>query len=282
MHIAVIIPAAGTGARFGGAQEGQPVSSKVEVRLAGRPIFMHAIDCFKHCDHVGQIILAVHPEILERFRVSHGDQLTFLGVELVAGGTVDRWQTVKRALTYVEDQVTHMMVHDAARPLADRKLIERLVAAAHQHDAVIPVMPVNATLKRIGPEYGSAETDSTDPLDAILGDAGRPEVTGRPVVETLDRRDVVEVQTPQIFRADLLRRAYASIEGQAPETVKVTDDAGLVEQLGETVMTIPGAVNNMKITHPDDLKLAEAIAALGEKERAANEGRRRLFETDDE
>lgn len=282
MKLSVIIPAAGTGTRFGATSDGQPVSSKIEARLADRPIFMHAIECFQHRDDVGQIILAVHPEILERFRLSHGDQLGFLGVLLVAGGVVDRWETVNKALDHVNADATHVAVHDAARPLAGEAMINRIVAAAEAHGAAIPVMPVNATLKRVGPEMQPDAGADADPLDAILGAAGRPDVAVRPVLETLDRCDVVEVQTPQIFRVELLRRAHAQLKGKRAEEVAATDDAALVEMLGETVMTVPGELKNLKITRTDDLKLAEIIAALDAKARAADAGVRRLFTDDDD
>jgi len=282
MQLSVILPASGTGTRFGLTDPTTGGMTKVEARLADRPIFMHAIEMFQHRDDVAQIILAVHPDVLERFRISYGDQLDFLDVALVAGGTVDRWQTVQRALEVVRADATHIAVHDAARPLTGKALIDRVFAAAEQHHAVIPALPVNATLKRVGPETAGDASEDIDPLDAILGSAGRPDVAVRPVLETVDRRDIVEAQTPQVFSAELFRRVYADLGREAHAEVMMTDDAGLVEACGGTVMTVEGDVTNLKVTHPEDLKLAEAILAASAQVKAATEAKRRLFADDEE
>lgn len=282
MKLSVILPAAGSGKRFGNTSEGNAAQSKVEVRLSGRPVFMHAVDLFQHRDDVSQIIIAVDPESLDRFHLSYGDQLGFLGVSLIAGGTVDRWQTVQKALRLVDEDATHVVVHDAARPLTGKAIIDRLVQAAGRHDAVVPVIPVDATLKRVGPEIVPEVDREADPLDAILDSAGRPEVAVCPVLETIDRTGVVEVQTPQIFSRELIVRAYARIEGKPVDEVTATDDAGLVELIGAPVATVAGELTNLKITRPDDLRLAEAIVAATARERVAGEGWRRLFADDEE
>jgi len=117
-----------------------------------------------------------------------------------------------------------VVVHDAARPLASRELfravVEAVVAGA---DGAIPGLAVADTVKR---------------------------VRGGRVVETLDRSELVAVQTPQAFRAEALRRAHAG----APEA---TDDAGLLEALGLSVVVVPGEYRNLKLTSPDDLVTAE-------------------------
>ena len=119
-----------------------------------------------------------------------------------------------------------------------------------------------------------------DPLDAILGSAGKPPLVLKRVAETVDRRDLVEVQTPQVFEVGLLRRAYAQIEADA-SLRSVTDDAGLIEALGEPVIVVEGESTNLKITRPDDLKLAAAIHRALHKADEAAVARKRLFGDDE-
>jgi 2-C-methyl-D-erythritol 4-phosphate cytidylyltransferase len=143
---------------------------------------------------------------------------------------------VRAALAVIADDAAVIVVHDAARPLASAELHQAVVAAVHAGaDAVIPGVPVSDTIKRVAhDEHG----------DAV-------------VVETLDRSQLVAVQTPQAFRADLLRAAHA-------ERADATDDAALVEAIGGTVVVVAGEATNLKITGPHDLAVAAALLrALG-------------------
>jgi 2-C-methyl-D-erythritol 4-phosphate cytidylyltransferase len=119
-------------------------------------------------------------------------------------------------------------------------------------------------------------------LDVILGGAGRTDTDARCVVETIDREDLVEVQTPQVFQLGLLRRAYGRISGGQIDGIGITDDASLVEQFGGQVRVVEGESTNVKITRPEDLKLAEALATMGERDKVASLGPKRLFGADDE
>jgi len=174
------------------------------------------------------------------------------------------------------DAATHVAVHDAARPCVTAAMIQRVLDAAESLPAVIPAVAVSSTLKRV--EAGGAVPPEADPLDAILGVESNPTAGAQRVIETVPREGLVAVQTPQVFDVDLLRRAYASIEG----TSAVTDDAGLVEALGEAVHVVEGDPGNLKITQPGDAELCEALLAhrkqTGAKERAVTE----LFGDDDE
>ena len=143
----------------------------------------------------------------------------------VSGGAT-RSESVRNGLAEVPDDADVVVVHDAARPLATPALFSAVIEAVKSGaDAAVPVVPVTDTVKR---------------------------VEGDRVVETLDRAELVSVQTPQAFRADILRKAHAS-GGEA------TDDASLVEAIGGTVVVVPGERNNIKITTPDDLRIAEAL-----------------------
>lgn len=256
MNICVILPAAGVGQRF--AAGGSAAGSKIEFEIENKPVFLHAIEAFRAVGNVGQIILAVHPDRLDDFRFRWEDKLAFLEVDLVAGGRAERWETVKLALTAVKDGATHIAVHDAARPVVSQAMIERVFTTAARLPAVIPGLPVSSTLKKTGaPPEGSEATPPQDPLDDILGLETSPVAAARPVVQTIPRDGVVAIQTPQVFEIDLLRNAYRDAESHT----QVTDDAGLVEALGETVNVVDGDPGNIKITRPEDVELATALIA---------------------
>jgi 2-C-methyl-D-erythritol 4-phosphate cytidylyltransferase len=149
------------------------------------------------------------------------------GAERVVVGGATRSASVRCGLAAVPDEADVIVVHDAARPLATEALFAAVVAAVSQDEdeceAAICAVPVSDTVKR---------------------------VEGGIVAATLDRTELVAVQTPQAFRADLLRRAHAS-------GAEATDDAALVERLGGAVRVVPGDARNVKITSPADLRTAE-------------------------
>lgn len=283
IKIAVIIPAAGRGQRFQTSrQSGDALDgiSKTEVNLAGRPVFIRSVELFVHRPEVIQVIVAVNPDRITEFRFRWGDRLGFHGVTIVAGGKAERWQTVLMALEAVDERATHVAIHDAVRPLATTALLDRMFEAACRFRAVVPAMPVASTLKRVIPYQEDAAT--SDPMNAILGAEGGPAIQVKQVVKTVERGDLVEVQTPQVFELELLRRAYAPVAAGQQDTTAITDDAGLVEALGETVYVVEGDPVNLKITRHQDMELAAAIVAGREKDKAATLGKKRLFSDDED
>jgi 2-C-methyl-D-erythritol 4-phosphate cytidylyltransferase len=253
MHLAVIIAAAGASRRYSEALEF--ARSKLDEDLGGRPVLHRTIEMFTNHDTVSTVIVAgpAEPQAFEQFKLRHADKLSILGVKLVKGGPDHRWQTVQAALAAVPESATHIAVHDGARPCTPPELLDRLFEAAQKHPAVIPAVEVHDTLKRVAESDAQAEED---PLDRILGGAGKPRGRQRVVSETIDRAGLVAVQTPQVFEAALLRRAYAQKE------LAGTDDAQLVERLGQPVVVVEGDNRNIKITLPSDLPLARAILGL--------------------
>lgn len=249
MKLAVIIPAAGASARFGG-------KDKLSEDLGGRPLLHRTVELFVNHDRPAQIIVAGPADgpRFDEFKLRHGDRLALLGVTLCAGGADHRWETVHAALEHVDPDCTHIAVHDAARPAATPRLLDRVFDAALAHDAVIPGIDVSDTLKRVGAE--AVASGAHDPLDALLAGPGGSSSDAREVVETVPRENVVAVQTPQVFAADLLRRAYAQAD------LSSTDDAGLVERLGARVVVVPGDATNIKVTRPEDVRLVMAIMGL--------------------
>lgn len=247
MNLAVIIPAAGASSRY--TQSGG-LRSKIDEDLGGRPVLQRSVELFSNLDCVSIIIVAGPAEGYEEFIARHGDKLGLLGVKLCKGGAAHRWDSVRNALALVPPEATHIAVHDAARPITPPDLIERILAAAEKHPAVIPAIDVPDTIKKASPK---AEADKdVDPLDAILGSGSK--ASYRRVEGGIPRDNLVLVQTPQVFAAELLRRAYAQSD------LTSTDDAGLVERLGEPVVIVEGDPKNLKITRPADL---QTIRILG-------------------
>ena len=230
--------------------------TKIEHDILGKPIFRRAIDLFADRREVSSVVLAVAPDRLDEFRERHGASLGFQGVKIVAGGTADRWETIQRALTHVPESATHIAVHDAARPVTSAALIDRVFAAARRHPAVIPAQRVAATLKRVGEPITEPDDTHDSNNENLRGNAG---VCVWPIEATVPRDGLVEAQTPQVFEAALLRRAYAGLD-QRNDRAGITDDAGLVEALGETVWVVDGEPGNLKITVAADLELARALA----------------------
>lgn len=254
MRLAVIIAAAGASRRFAShATEIQ--RSKLDEDLGGRPVLQRAVELFSGLSQTVQTIVAgpADEQAMSAFKERHADRLSLLGCTIVPGGREHRYQTVQAALAHLRPEVTHVAIHDAARPCTPAEVIERVLTAAEQHPAVIPVIPVADTLKRIDP--APLEQTSPDPLAAILGAAPSGPPRHR-VEQTVDRTHLVAVQTPQVFEVSLLRRAYAQ------PNLDSTDDAQLIERLGEPVITVMGDPKNLKLTRPEDLTLIRAIMGV--------------------
>ena len=194
---------------------------KAFVCLGTDSLLTRSVDGLRASGAVDRIVVIVPVDLLDAARGLVGDD-----VIVVAGGR-ERTDSVRAGLAVVGD-ASVVLVHDAARALTPPALIARVVAEVRAgRPAVIPVLPVVDTVKEV------------DLMGAVVG--------------TPDRASLRAVQTPQGFDADVLRRAYAAA------TDISTDDAGLVERIGETVHTIVGDALAFKITTPHDLLLAEAL-----------------------
>ncbi len=268
MNIAVIIPAAGSSERYtraARAEGNESARSKLDEDLGGRPVLHRTVELFTNRDEVGTIIVAgpADDAEMDAFRARHADKLAVLGVTLVPGGQDHRYESVNAALERVPEDATHVAVHDAARPGVPSPMLDRLFEAASHRPAVIAALPVADTMKRtaLAPELNPP----ADPLASILGDDAAAPPDARRVTETVDRSELVAAQTPQVFDRDLLRRAYQQ------DNLASTDDAALVERLGEPVLVVEGDVRAMKITTPADLRALRAMLNLkGPAERASH------------
>jgi 2-C-methyl-D-erythritol 4-phosphate cytidylyltransferase len=223
-RFAVIVPAAGRSTRFG-----DPTQKKIYAELDGRAVWLRAVDPFLGRDDIGQIVVAIHPEDRELFERRYRANVAFLGIQVVDGG-VERHDTIARALAAVDPACHYVAVHDAARPCLVSEQVDAVFAAAIEHGAALLALAVADTLKRVGPD--------------------------RLTIETVPRAGLYGAQTPQVFRRDLLERAYA---GRDRVGGSITDDAQLVEAMGHPCHVVDGSPMNLKITTAADLRLASAI-----------------------
>ena len=222
MKVSAILPAAGLGTRMGKAADAR----KQLIELAGAPVLLHTIRRFDEASSIGEILIAVRPEDRVPLEQMLSGETIATPVGVVEGGKT-RQESVENALAAVADDVDLVAVHDAVRPLITADLINRAVEQASRDAAVILGLPAIDTVKR---------------------------VDQKTVHATLPREMIMLAQTPQVFRTELLRRAYKQAE---EDGFTGTDEASLVEHLGEDVHVMLGSPRNIKITRPEDLALAE-------------------------
>jgi 2-C-methyl-D-erythritol 4-phosphate cytidylyltransferase len=220
-HVAVILPGAGKGSRFGAKE------NKIFQPVAGKEVFLWTIQRFARRADVCQILLAVSAEGARTIRERFSRQLAQMNVACVEGGAT-RTRSVRHALAMVSDRADLVCVHDAVRPCVQEAQIDAVFATAERTGAAILAVPVAQTVKQVDPE-------------------------GR-ILRTVPREDLWAAQTPQVFRRDWLLAAYAA-------GAEATDDAELVQALGHPVHVVPGDARNIKITTPADLALATAVLA---------------------
>jgi 2-C-methyl-D-erythritol 4-phosphate cytidylyltransferase len=214
-----LIAAAGSGERLGIDRP------KAFAALGGRPLLAESIDRLDRSELVDAIVVAAPPGWEEPSILLAEELVASKVVACVAGGAT-RAESVANALAEVPDEALVVLVHDAARPLLDEAVLERLLGPLGEgFDGVVPVLPVADTLKR---------------------------VRDGAVAETVDREGVVAAQTPQAFLAPMLRRALAG------DLAGATDCASLVERVGGRVAVVDGDPRLLKVTTPADLALVES------------------------
>ncbi|MEO6725376.1 MAG: 2-C-methyl-D-erythritol 4-phosphate cytidylyltransferase [Blastocatellia bacterium] len=225
MNIA-IIPAAGSGTRVGGQ------ISKQFLEIAGAPILAHTMQRFIECDDIGALVIALPADKLNEY--SHCNQMGDVRkpVFYVSGGA-ERSDSILNALNAIAHLNPEIVaVHDAVRPFVSPAQISAVIAKAQEVGAAILALPATDTIK---------------------------EVENGLIQRTIDRRRVWRAQTPQAFRYELLMRANLEAKAANLPSAMTTDDAMLVERLGATVAVVEGSPNNIKITTPEDLILAEKL-----------------------
>lgn len=231
MNVSVIIPAAGLGTRMGREKSG--VSRKQFMLLDGAPILIHTIRKFLRCPSVKEIVIALRREDLEWARGLVHQEHPAKPVRFVEGGD-SRQASVENALAVLAPGTELVAVHDAVRPFIDPEIVERAIAeAAVSGAAIVGVVPVD-TVKQMHKK------------DKIKS--------------TLPREHLVMAQTPQVFRFELLKEAFASARA---DQFTGTDEASLVERLERVdVSVVQGSDRNIKLTKPGDMDLAHLYLSL--------------------
>jgi len=224
----VIIPAAGKGVRMG-------AGNKLLLPLMGRPILQRAIEAFQDCPLVTAIVLAVSDDTEQFCREYIIDKPAFTKVTQLIPGGATRQASVYNALRKVAPGFDIVLVHDCARPLVNRTIIETAIQEAEAEGAVVPAVEVKDTIKVI---------------------------SGELITKTPDRASLRAIQTPQAFRTDLLINAF---ESAVSAGFTGTDEASLVERAGLPVKIFTGSYENIKITTPEDMLIACSILQKREK-----------------
>jgi 2-C-methyl-D-erythritol 4-phosphate cytidylyltransferase len=221
--VGVIIVAAGSASRMGGV-------NKILAPLSGKPAICHTIAAFNGHQSVLNIVLVTRNDmILDLQKITN--EFSFSKVtDIIEGGSC-REESVKKGFERLikNQNIKTVLIHDGARPLISNEVISRVVNASEEFFAVVPAVPVKDTIKKIG-------------------DMGRVE-------QTIERKNLVNIQTPQGFSTSVLNKAF---EKAGDNLESYTDDASIVEAAGTSVYTVQGDYKNIKITTPEDLILAEA------------------------
>ena len=221
--VSVIIPAAGSGVRL------KSKVAKPYISLKHKPLLWYCLKVFEQSRKVNDIIV-----VSEKTNINQACSLVkkfkFKKVKAVVVGGATRSQSVCNGLDALEENTDIVLIHDGARPFIDNELINKCINAAFKYKAVIFAVPCSSTIKKVNRKLE--------------------------VVSTLDRNVLWQVQTPQGFDCQLIKRAYRNFK---KKRTGAFDDASLVEKIGHKVKVIPGINTNIKITTQTDLKLARAI-----------------------
>lgn len=217
---AAVVVAGGAGRRLRG-----PVR-KQYLELMGEPVVLHALGPFLHHPRIHHVVLVLPPEDAQR----PPEWLDGISVTIVAGG-IERGDSVWNGLRLLGDEIDRVLIHDGARPLVTRAVIDRVLDAMDGGHAAIAAVPISDTLKLVGPD------------GAIRG--------------TPERSWHWLAQTPQGFPRAGIVHAYRSAR---EEGVAATDDAALYERYVGPVRVVTGSRRNLKVTHPGDLAVARALA----------------------
>lgn len=236
--VSVILPAAGKSRRF--IESRKTKSAELDIRfddkklfaqIDDRPVWYISAQRFLCRPDVRQVIVVISTEDREQFTARYADLLAANEIELVDGGK-ERSDSVAAGLERVDPTVDLVCVHDAARPLVTQDRIDAVFAAAGRSGAAMLAVPIVGTIKR--------------------------SVKGESLIDcTVDRSDLWEAQTPQVFDRNLLIDAYAR-----REALQTTDDAQLFERIGRPVVLVEGSRRNLKITTEEDLETAARLLPL--------------------
>lgn len=206
---------------------------KQYLQINGKPVLYYSLDVFQRCRRIDEIILVCSREDVEKCRKDIVEQYGFSKVKRIVPGGSERYYSVYEGLKAAEE-CGYILIHDGARPFIDETTINRILDVLPECRACVVGVPVKDTIK-LSDEKGF-------------------------VAQTLPREKLWSIQTPQSFEYPLIRKAYDELLGQEPLKIKITDDAMVVEYVtGIPVKLVEGSYENMKITTPEDMLLAEMI-----------------------
>ncbi len=218
--IAVVIVGGGASRRYG-------EENKLFVRLKGVPLFIFSLRNFAACAAPGNLIFVAPAAEQETFRKYAAEYLSGVEIKWVNGGNT-RSESVQNGLAAVTLKSGLVAIHDAARPLADARLLKNLAETSRNFDGAIPGKPVTDTIKRCSAEGV--------------------------ICETVDRTPLWRVETPQVFDLEKLRTAYRKLQNGS-----LTDDAGVMEMAGFSVAVFHNPEPNLKLTYPEEFRLLEEL-----------------------
>ncbi|WP_447971126.1 2-C-methyl-D-erythritol 4-phosphate cytidylyltransferase [Nitrospira sp. M1] len=223
-HVAAVVPAAGRGARMGGATPKQFLS------LGDIPLLVHSLQTLDAVEAISEIIVVIPEADRQYCQEAVVDRFHIQKVSQIVPGGRRRQDSVRHGVLALKTIPDVVVVHDGVRPFVSREIVEQAVESALKHGAALVAIPMKDTVKRVNEH--------------------------RVVEATLSREQLWLAQTPQVFRYSWLVEAHEMAEAK---NIDATDDAGLVEQLGYPVTIVQGSVFNIKITRPEDIALGEAI-----------------------
>ena len=215
-----VIAAAGSSNRMG--------EDKLFIDIHGIPVLAHTLMAFQKSPDVSEIIVVTRPdcvdkvnEICQRFSIGKATNFIF--------GGATRMLSVLNGVNSASDESDIIAIHDGARPCIELPTIQRTIELARKFHAAAPAIPVTSTLKKVKKDF---------------------------ILETVDRSSLYEVQTPQVFQADLIK---AALTNALNKSIEVTDECKAVELIGATVRITEGSRRNIKLTTPEDIVIAKAI-----------------------
>ena len=221
--LSAIVPAAGTGVRLGSK------TAKPYISLNNKPLLWYCLNALEKSGKIKDIVISSEKANIKRTE-NLVNRFKFKKVKAVVSGGATRSASVRNGLMALADDTDYVLIHDGVRPFLNNELIDRCFSEAIKHKAVICAVACSSTIKQ-------ADNNLT-------------------VVSTLDRNRLWQVQTPQVFSYKLIICAYEKFKNKKAGAF---DDASLVEKIGQKVKIVPGNSMNIKITTPEDLKIAKAI-----------------------
>ena len=220
-----VIAAAGTSSRMGG-------EDKLFIDINGKPVLAHALGAFEACSYIDEIIIVSRHESISLISDICKEYSITKAAKIIFGGD-SRLKSVLNGVLAVSDTAELIAIHDGARPCIELEIIIETINAAKKHHAAAPAIPITSTVKK---------------------------VRNNTIIETVDRSDLYEIQTPQVFDADLIKAALTNADNKS---IDVTDDCRAVELIGGSVHITSGSRSNIKLTTGEDIAIARSILEGG-------------------